>query len=379
MSKFLLIPDSFKGTMSSEDICSIMEKAILNNYPDATVISIPVADGGEGSVDAFLKAMKGEKITLKVKGPYFVLMDAFYGIIDNGNTAVIEMAACAGLPLVERNLNPSLTTTYGVGQLIEDAIKRGCKKIIMGLGGSCTNDAGTGAAAALGAIFTDYNGNSFIPVGGTLKDIAHIDTKNMLPALKDIEFVTMCDIDNPLYGENGAAYIFAPQKGATPDMVKELDFGLRHLDNIIQADLHVSLGHLEGAGAAGGMGCGTVAFFGSTLQMGIETILDTVKFDELLKDADYVFSGEGRFDAQSLRGKVVLGIAKRTKKANVPLIAIVGGIGEGIEEAYERGVSGIFSINRVPEDFQVARKKSTQNLYLTVDNLMRCMKVLNTK
>lgn len=376
MSKFLLIPDSFKGTMSSEEICSIMEKAILNNYPDAKVISIPVADGGEGSVDAFLKAMNGEKIKVKVKGPYFEDMDAFYGILDHGKTAVIEMAACAGLPLVENNPNPCLTTTYGVGQLIEHAIRYGCNKIILGLGGSCTNDGGVGAAAALGTVFTDYNGNSFIPVGGTLKDISHINTTNMLPILKDIEFVTMCDIDNPLYGENGAAYIFGPQKGATPDLVKELDLGLRHLDEIIQTDLHLSLADIKGAGAAGGMGCGAVAFFVSKLQMGIETILDTVKFDELLKDSDYVLTGEGKFDTQSLRGKVVLGIAARTKKANVPLIAIVGGIGDGIEEAYERGVSGIFSINRVPEDFQIARKKSTENLYLTVDNLMRYMKVI---
>ena len=377
MSKFLLIPDSFKGTMSSEEICSIMKKAILDNIPDANVISIPVADGGEGSVDAFLKAINGEKIITKVNGPYFDEIEAFYGVIDNGTTAVIEMAACAGLPMVENNPNPCMTTTYGVGQLIKDAINRGCKKIIMCLGGSCTNDGGTGAAAALGAVFTDMKGHSFIPVGGTLKDIEHIDTKKMMSSLKNIEFVTMCDIDNPLYGENGAAYIFAPQKGASHEMVKELDSGLKHLDKIIQKDLKLSLGKLEGAGAAGGMGCGMVAFFGSELQMGIETILDTVKFDKLLEDADYVFSGEGKFDTQSLRGKVVLGIGKRAKKANVPLIAIVGGIGDGIEEAYEKGVSGIFSINRIPEDFKESRKKSTQNLYLTMDNLIKYMKAIN--
>ncbi|HEX3020829.1 MAG TPA: glycerate kinase, partial [Lachnospiraceae bacterium] len=240
-------------------------------------------------------------------------------------------------------------------------------------------DGGTGAAAALGVRFIDTFGNCFIPTGGTLKDIAHIDTNNLLQAIKDIEIITMCDIDNPLYGENGAAYIFGPQKGATPDMVKELDEGLRHLDQIIQEDLHLTLGELKGAGAAGGMGCGMVAFFGATLQMGIETILDTVKFDELLQDTDYVLSGEGKIDTQSLRGKVVLGIAKRTKKANVPLLAIVGGIGEGIEEAYERGVSGIFSINRVPEDFSISRTKSKQNLYLTVDNLMRFIKTIEVK
>lgn len=376
MSKFLLIPDSFKGTMSSGEICTIMEKAIRNNYPEADIVAIPVADGGEGSVDAFLKAMGGERIDIKVKGPYFEDMEAFYGIIENGHTAVIEMAACAGLPLVENNPDPSKTTTFGVGQLMEDAIRRGCKKIIMGLGGSCTNDAGTGAAAALGVIFTDKEGKAFLPVGGTLKDIEHIDISKRLPALDGIELITMCDIDNPLYGEKGAAYVFGPQKGATPEMVKELDNGLKHLDQVLQSDLKLSLAEIKGAGSAGGMGCGMVAFFGSTLQMGIETVLDTVKFDELLKDADYVLSGEGKIDIQSIRGKVVIGIAKRTKKANVPLLAIVGDIGDDIEEAYEKGVSGIFSINRVAVEYKDAKKRARQDLYLTVDNLLHYMKVL---
>jgi glycerate kinase len=379
MRKFLLIPDSFKGTMSSGEICSIMENAILNNYPDADVISIPVADGGEGSVDAFLKAMGGEKVTVTVKGPYFEDMEAFYGVIDQGKTAVIEMAACAGLPLVENNPDPSKTTTYGVGQLIMDAIHRGCSKIIMGLGGSCTNDAGTGAAAALGIIFTDTEGNAFIPVGGSLKDIAHVDISKLLPQLKEIELITMCDIDNPLFGETGAAYVFAPQKGATPDLVKELDAGLKHIDQIVQKDLDLSLANLKGAGSAGGMGFGMVAFFGSSLQMGIETVLDTVKFDELLTDADYVLSGEGKIDTQSIRGKVVIGIANRTKKANVPLIAIVGDIGDGIEEAYEKGVSGIFSINRVAVEFKDAKKRARQDLYLTVDNVMRFIKRIDAR
>ncbi len=374
MSKFLLIPDSFKGTMSSEEICSIMEKAVRQNYPDANIISIPVADGGEGSVEAFLKAVGGEKVRLTVKGPFFQDMEAFYGIIDRGNTAIIEMAACAGLPLVENNPDPKRTTTYGVGQMIEDAIRRGCQKIIMGLGGSCTNDAGAGAAAALGVIFTNHLGEAFIPTGGTLKEIAHIDTSKLLPSLKEIELITMCDIDNPLYGEKGAAYVFAPQKGATPEVVKELDEGLKHLDQIIQKDLLLSLAEIKGAGAAGGMGCGMVAFFGSTLQMGIETVLDTVRFDELLKDADYVFSGEGKIDTQSIRGKVVIGIAKRTKLANVPLIAFVGDIGDDIEKAYERGVSGIFSINRVAVEYKEAKKRAREDLYLTVDNLLRFMR-----
>lgn len=374
MKKFLLIPDSFKGTMSSSEICTIMEKAVLKNYPDATVIPIPVADGGEGSVDAFLMAMGGEKIPVTVKGPYFDDIESFYGVIDNGKTAIIEMAACAGLPLVGDNMNPSLTTTYGVGQLLHHAIDKGCKKIIMGLGGSCTNDGGVGAAAALGVVFTDKNGEVFIPVGGTLKDICHIDISKCRDFIKDITIVTMCDINNPLFGERGAAFVYGPQKGATPDMVKELDEGLRVLDTIIQKDLELSLAMLEGAGAAGGMGCGMVAFFGSKLQMGIETVLDTVGFDEIVKDVDFVLSGEGKIDTQSLRGKVVIGIAHRTKKVKVPLIAIVGDIGDGIDEVYEMGVSGIFSINRIAVEYKEAKKRAKDDLYLTVDNVMKFIK-----
>jgi len=374
MKKILLIPDSFKGTMSSQEICSIMEKAILNNFEDANVISIPVADGGEGSVDAFLVSMGGEKVTAIVKDPYFGDMESFYGIIEDGKTAVIEMAACAGLPLVEGRANAKKTTTFGVGQLMEHAISRGCTKIIMGLGGSATNDGGTGAAAALGIEFKDKSGNTFVPVGETLKDIYNIDISGLLPKIKETQIITMCDIDNPLYGESGAAYIFGPQKGANPKDVAELDDGLRNLDKVIQKDLGLELANLKGAGAAGGMGCGMVAFFGSSLQMGIETVLNTVRFDELLKDADLVLSGEGKIDTQSIRGKVVIGIAKRTSKANVPLVAIVGDIGDGIEEAYSLGVSGIFSINRVAVDYREAKKRSKQDLYLTVDNLMKFIK-----
>jgi glycerate 2-kinase len=376
MSKILLIPDSFKGTMSSEEICSIMEKAIRKNRPEAEIVSIPVADGGEGSVEAFLRAMGGEKVTVTVKGPYFEDMEAFYGIVGDGEIAVIEMSACAGLPLVEGKENPAKTTTYGVGQLMEDAIRRGCRKLIIGLGGSCTNDAGVGAAAAAGAVFLDKDGKTFIPVGGTLKDIEHIDTSKLRSSLKGIELVAMCDIDNPLHGEKGAAYVFGPQKGATPKMVEELDAGLQHLDQVLQRELKLSMAEVKGAGSAGGMGFGMLTFFGATLQMGIDTVLDTVKFDELLNGTDYVISGEGKIDSQSIRGKVVIGIAKRTKKANVPLIAIVGDIGDGIEEAYEKGVSGIFSINRVAVEYKDARKRAKEDLYLTVDNLMRYMKAI---
>jgi glycerate kinase len=277
---------------------------------------------------------------------------------------------------VEGKADPRKTTTYGVGQLMEDAIRRGCRKLIIGLGGSCTNDAGAGAAAAMGAVFCDKAGNSFIPTGGTLKNIEHVDTSGLLSQLKGVELVAMCDIDNPLYGEKGAAHVFGPQKGATPEIVEELDSGLQHLDQVLQKELKLSIAEAKGAGSAGGMGYGMLAFFGAALQMGIDTVLDTVKFDELLVGADYVLSGEGKIDTQSIRGKVVIGIAKRTKKAKVPLIAIVGDIGDDIEEAYEKGVSGIFSINRVAVEYKDARKRAREDLYLTVDNIMRYMQAI---
>ena len=222
MKKVLLIPDSFKGTMSSEKICSIMEKAIRPYYPEAEILSIPVADGGEGSVDAFLSAMGGRKITVPVKGPYFEEVEGFYGIVD-GNVAIIEMAACAGLPMVGDNKHPDKTTTYGVGQLIVHAAKNGCKKIIVGLGGSATNDGGAGAAAAAGVKFYKKNGEEFIPTGGTLGEIDKIDLSGKDPALSAVPIITMCDIDNPLYGKTGAAYVFGPQKGADENMVEFLD------------------------------------------------------------------------------------------------------------------------------------------------------------
>lgn len=381
MKNVLLIPDSFKGTMSSQEICSIMERQILGHYPDAVVTSIPVADGGEGSVDAFLAAAQGngEKREVTVQGPFGSPMKSFYGIIDGGRTAVIEMAACAGLPLVGDSPDPCRTTTYGAGELIRCALDSGCSKIIMGLGGSCTNDGGCGAAAALGAVFTDKAGEPFVPAGGTLKDIARIDLSGVDKRLSSAELVTMCDIDNPLYGENGAAYIFGPQKGADADTVRFLDAGLRNLAAIVREGLGVDAASMPGAGAAGGMGYGMKVFLGSRLQMGIETVLDTVGFDRLLEKADFVFTGEGKIDTQSLRGKVVIGVARRAVRSGVPVIAVVGDIGDGIEAVYGEGVSAVFSINRVAVDFHAARPRAKSDLALTMDTILRFSKICSSR
>ncbi len=372
MKKFICIPDSFKGTLSSAQVCSIMEKAIHRHFPKSEVVKIEVADGGEGSVDAFLAALGGIKIKVTVNNPYFEPMESFYGLLD-GQVAVIEMAAAAGLPLVSDRPNPYMTTTFGVGELMLDAISRGCKKIIVGLGGSSTNDGGAGAAAALGIRFLDASGKSFVPTGKTLKDIVSIDLGGLDPRFQEVEIITMCDIDNPMFGPKGAAYIFAPQKGATPDMVEVLDQGLRHLAKVIEKQLGVHVSTIPGGGAAGAMGAGMVAFFNSRLQMGIETILDLVDFDRLIQDADLIFTGEGKIDAQSLQGKVPIGVARRAKKAGVDVIAVVGCIGEDIEAAYDLGITSIFSINPAPVPYEIAKLRSKENLALTMDNIVRIL------
>lgn len=374
MKKIILVPDSFKGSMSSGEICVIMESVIKSHLPDAEVISMPVADGGEGSVDAFLAAAGGKKVAVTVKGPYFEDIRSFYGVLPD-NTAVVEMAAAAGLPLVGDRKNPEKTTTFGVGQLIAHAVRAGCKKIIVCLGGSATNDGGTGAAAALGVRFSDSYGNTFIPVGETLSRISSIDLTDIGADLSGVEFITMCDIDNPLYGPQGAAAVFAPQKGADRAMVQILDDNLAHLAKVIKKDLGADIAGLPGAGAAGGMGGGMVAFLKSPLKMGIETVLDTVNFNRVLEGADLVITGEGRLDGQSLRGKAVIGVARRAKKAGVPLIAVVGDIGDNIGKAYEEGVSAVFSINRSPVPLKEAILNSKTNLELTMDNLMRLVLV----
>ena len=376
MKKVILIPDSFKGTMSSIEICSIMKEQIKKYYPKCDVLSIAVADGGEGSVEAFLSSLGGEKVYKEVTGPYWgEKVRAYYGILPD-NTAVIEMAQASGLPLVGERKNPSKTTTYGVGELILDALERGSKKIILGLGGSATNDAACGLASALGVKFFNLDGNSFIPTGENLDRIEKIDLSYIDARVKKTPIITMCDIDNPFYGPDGASYVYGPQKGATPSMVEDLDKKMKKLASLIKRDFNIDLQKIPGSGAAGGMGGGMVAFFSSKLQMGIETVLEIVKFDSLLSDADYVFTGEGRLDSQSLRGKVVIGVARKAKEKNVPVVAIVGDIADNIESVYREGVSAIFSINRVALPYSEQKKRAKSDLALTMDNLMRYQKML---
>lgn len=373
MEKILLVPDSFKGTLSSRQVCQVMAGQLRRFFPQAQVKSIPVADGGEGSVEAFLAAAGGERRTRTVTGPFGEPVDAFYGILGDGRTAVIEMAACAGLPLAEGRLNPERATTYGVGELLLAAKEAGCTKAILGLGGSCTNDGGAGAAAALGAKFTRADGTAFVPTGGTLGEIAALDVSPVAQALQGMELTAMCDIDNPLYGEAGAAVVFAPQKGADAAMVARLDAGLRHLGQVSARCLGRDFSHLPGAGAAGGLGFGMAAFCGAQLRMGIDAVLDAVGFDSLLPGTDVVFTGEGKIDSQSARGKVVSGVAARCRKAGVPVVAVVGQIGQGFEEMYQQGLTAVFSINRAAQPFAESRFHAGENLALTMENIARLL------
>lgn len=373
MEKILLVPDSFKGTLSSRQVCQVMAGQLRRFFPQAQVKSIPVADGGEGSVEAFLAAAGGERRTRTVTGPFGEPVEAFYGILGDGRTAVIEMAACAGLPLAEGRLNPERATTYGVGELLLAAKEAGCTKAILGLGGSCTNDGGAGAAAALGAKFTRADGAAFVPTGGTLGEIAALDVSPVAQALQGMELTAMCDIDNPLYGEAGAAAVFAPQKGADAAMVARLDAGLRHLGQVSARCLGRDFSHLPGTGAAGGLGFGMAAFCGAQLRMGIDAVLDAVGFDSLLPGTDVVFTGEGKIDSQSARGKVVSGVAARCRKAGVPVVAVVGQIGQGFEEMYQQGLTAVFSINRAAQPFAESRFHAGENLALTMENIARLL------
>lgn len=375
MQNFILVPDSFKGTLSAIEVCNIMKSSIKNLYKDANIISVPVADGGEGTVDAFLYALGGEKKSIWVSDAFNEQKILAHYAMLKDDIAIIEMATCAGLPLVKNRLEPDKTTTFGVGELIIDAINSGAKKIILGLGGSATNDGGCGMAAALGVKFKDEQDQEFIPTGGTLSQIYKIDMNNIYPKIKDVEFISMCDVDNPLCGKLGASAVFAPQKGADEDMVKLLDEGLAHLAKIIKRDLHIEVKDIKGAGAAGGLGAGSIAFLQSKLTKGIDVILDMIKFDELVSKADIVFTGEGKFDSQSLHGKVVMGVANRSQKYKTPVIVVTGAIGENIQEAYNKGITAIFSINKEPMEFSKSALKSKENMILTMENILRLLKI----
>ena len=375
MAKYVLIPDSFKGTLSSEDICRIASEEILRLEPEAEICAIPVADGGEGTVDAFLAAVGGTRAEVPCTGPCGQEVMGFYGLLPDG-TAVVEMAAAAGLPLAGACRDPEKTTTYGVGQLMAHALSRGAKRLVLGLGGSATNDGGCGAAAALGAEFLDVKGRAFVPTGGTLTQIAHIHMKGLRETLAGVEVTVMCDIDNPLCGPAGAAAVFGSQKGADAAMVARMDAGLRHLAETLEKDVGMEVLTLAGGGSAGGFGAGAAAFFGGQLRMGIDVVLDLTDFDRKCRGASLVITGEGHLDSQSLRGKTVVGVARRARALGVPAAALVGGCETALDAVYAEGVSGVFPIHPALCTWPQAAARTEEDLRFTMGNLLRFMAAL---
>ena len=376
MKKIIIAPDSFKGSLSAAEICDICEESIAKFFPECEVIKLPIADGGEGTVDCFLTAMtgkiKGKKIWVRVHGPFMEEIDAYYGRF--GDTAVVEMAKAAGLPLAEGRLDPLSATTYGVGEMILHAVKNGAKRIIVGLGGSATSDGGCGCAAALGTVFFDNEGKKFVPTGGSLDKICRIDNSRTDRLLQGVNIIAMCDIDYPMYGKNGAAYIFGPQKGADHDEVTILDENLRALDKAMTENLDINAANIPGSGAAGAMGAGIIAFLNGTLRSGIEVILDMVEFDMMLEGCDAVVTGEGRIDAQSLHGKAVSGVAARGAAQNVPVYVFAGQIADDAAGAYDIGVTAMFSINRRAETFEMSRERSSENFRAAFEYLLRVLR-----
>ena len=374
MKKCIVISDSFKGTLSSLEICDIARQSVPRFFPECQVVTVPVADGGEGTVECFVEALQAQPVTVEVSGPYGEKIQATYA--RSGSRAVVEMACAAGLPMVGEHRDPETTTTYGVGEVIRHAVEQGCDQILLGLGGSATNDGGCGAAAALGARFYDEQGRSFVPAGGTLEKISRIDLSGLLPALRNVKVTVMCDVENPLYGPTGAAHIFGPQKGADAAMVARMDAGLRHLAETLEKDVGMEVLTLAGGGSAGGFGAGAAAFFGGQLRMGIDVVLDLTGFDRKCRGASLVITGEGHLDSQSLRGKTVVGVARRARALGVPAAALVGGCETALDAVYAEGVSGVFPIHPALCTWPQAAARTEEDLRFTMGNLLRFMAAL---
>ena len=376
--KVVVVIDSLKGSLSSIEAGEAAKAGILAANSNATVVVKPLADGGEGTTEALVAGMNGELKNVEVCGPLHEKVCAQIGMI--GETAVIEMAQAAGLPLVAvENRNPLVTTTYGVGEMIKNCIEAGCKKFIVGIGGSSTNDAGLGMLMALGFKFLDANGQEVMQGGQGLSQVVSIDETNVLPELASCDFKIACDVNNPLYGTLGAAYIYAPQKGANPEMVEALDAGLKHFADVVAKHKGQDFAHLPGAGAAGGLGFAFTAFLGGTLESGVKIILEETKLEEELKDADFVMTGEGRIDHQTAMGKAPIGVAKLAKKYNCKVIGVAGATTNDAKKCNEEGMDAYFSIVKSAMSLEEAMKPEVayENMKQTTQQIFNLIQAIN--
>lgn len=374
--KFVIAPDSFKGSLTALEVADSIEKGIRKVFNDSVIEKIAMADGGEGTVQSLVDSTEGKIIHVVVKGPRLKQVNAFYGILGDGKTAVIEMAAASGLPLIPaEERNPMITTTFGTGELINDALDKGCRNIIIGLGGSATNDGGAGMLKALGVKFLDAKGSDIGPGGGGLGKLCTIDISGMDPRIKDCTITAACDVHNPLCGPDGASYVFGPQKGADEMMVKALDKNLANYADIIKENLHTDIMNIPGAGAAGGVGAGLMAFFNAKIESGIDIVIAITKLDEKIKNANLVFTGEGMIDFQTAFGKTPYGVAKIAQKYGIPVIAVAGGIGKGAETLYEKGFNSIFSIVDKPMSLKTAMTDGKILIENTIERILRVYKI----
>lgn len=358
--------DSFKGSVSSIEAGEAVREGILLAKPDADVKVLALADGGEGTVDALVRGMQGRYEEVLVSAPLGGKVSCKYGIIGSGDTAVIEMAGASGITLVKKeDLNPLKATSYGTGEVIKDAIAKGCRKFIIGIGGSATNDGGVGMLQALGFRFLNASGSEIGAGGGELGSIAAIDCKNVMPELKNCSFKIACDVNNPLCGSLGASAIYGPQKGATPELVSVLDAGLSNLADVVNKTFGSDKRNFPGAGAAGGMGFGFIAFLNSTLESGIEIVLDEINFDSIVQESDLVVTGEGSIDAQTAMGKAPVGVARRGKKHGAKVLAIAGCVTEDAVKCNEEGIDGIFCIANKAMCLNEAMENSTARKNIT--------------
>lgn len=374
--KFVLAPDSFKESMSAKTAALAMKKGIMKVFPEAECVIVPMADGGEGTLESLVSATEGEIIKTDVIGPLGKKVTAEYGLLGDSETAVIEMASASGLQLIKpEDRNPLHTTSYGTGQLIKHALDKGVNRILIGIGGSATNDGGVGMLQALGVSFKDKDGEELVFGGGALKHLHTIDMSGLDERIHNVQIDVACDVNNPLIGPTGASAIFGPQKGATRDMVTILDHNLTHYAKVIKEQLGEDIAFVAGAGAAGGMGAGLLAFLSARLKKGIDLVIEYTRLEEYVKDADFVFTGEGSIDGQTLYGKTPYGVATVAKKYSVPVIAFAGKIGNDIDALYENGFNAIVGILKEVTSLKESLESGESNLAFATENVCRILKI----
>ena len=374
--KIVIAPDSYKESLSALEVAQAVEAGFRQVFPDATYVLVPVADGGEGTVDAMVAATGGRRARVAVTGPLGEAVEAFYGLTGDGATAVIEMAAASGLMLVPPpQRNPLRTSSRGTGELIRAALDAGARHLILGIGGSATNDGGAGMVQALGARLLDADGRDLDGSGGDLARLDRIDVSGLDARLADCRIEVACDVDNPLTGARGASAVFGPQKGATPEMVETLDANLGRLARLIERDLGVVVDQVPGAGAAGGMGAAMLAFFGATLKPGIEIVTAAVELETQVRDADLVITGEGRIDFQTVHGKTPIGVARVAKRHGKPVIGIAGSLGAKVGVVHEHGIDAVFSVLSKPCTLDEALRDAAANVELTARNVAAMLRI----